>query len=121
MTGRCPRCGRGHSGVVCGIPSIGVRIGIGGVGIGGTRVGGLGTGGAAPKQVTKQRASPKEAALKSKAKRHLEGMLAWSEGERQKVLEMLKVIPPEMGEYMQLVERLEKLEQVLKQARLQLG
>lgn len=118
MTGRCPHCGRGHSGI-CGIPA-GVTLGFG-ARVGGLGIGSLGTGGAAPKQVTKQRASPKEAALRSKGKQHLRGMLEWGEEERQKVLEMLKVIPPEMEEYMQLTERLEKLDLVLKQVRQQLG
>gem|GEM_PF-4476703 len=32
---QCPRCGRTHNGI-CGIPGIGVKIGLGGVGIGRT-------------------------------------------------------------------------------------
>jgi hypothetical protein len=51
----------------------------------------------------------------------LKGLLHWGEAERQKVLDMLKVLPPEMEEYSLLMDRLDKLESTLRQVRLQLG
>ena len=47
-------------------------------------------------------------------------MLEWGEEEKQKVLAMLKVMPSEMVEYDQLLDRLTKLEETLRQIRLTL-
>jgi len=108
----CPRCGRNHSGI-CGIPP-GVTLGFG------ARVGGTTIGAAAPQPQTRKRASPKEAAIKVRSKQRLRSMLEWGEEEKRKVLAMLKVMPPEMVEYDQLLDRLTKLEETLRQIRLRL-
>lgn len=99
---KCPRCGRSHSGA-CGIPP---RVSI---------------GGSKPIPRTTLKSSPKEAKLKMIATQRLKDMLEWGEREKQKVLDMLKVLPPDMKEYSDLLERLDKLEKTLKEIKIKLG
>ena len=50
----------------------------------------------------------------------LEGLLAWGQKEEEKCKEQLKLLPPEMEEYNQVLQRLENLQSVLLQVRQQL-
>ena len=106
---RCSRCGRVHSGV-CGIPPIGVRIGIGGTGIQRVRQ---------PSSNFPIHTKPKEAA-KPFTKHGLENLLAWGLREEQKVKDLLKSIPGDMPEYDELIKKLDQLAYILAQIRRQL-
>lgn len=102
----CPRCNRTHSGL-CGIPA-GVTLGFGarisGVGIGGVRQKRLGT--------KVDHGKPKAARIDTVV---LEEMLAAGRKQYEKVLEMLKLIPSEMLEYTELLDREGKLTHLIKQ------
>ena len=100
----CPKCDRNHSGV-CGIPA-GVTRGFG------ARVGGVGIGGAGPRAAPGERTHPKAAKPNT---RILEGMLSQAEGHLGKVMEMLKVLPAEMPEFADLLDRETKLSHLIQQ------
>lgn len=107
----CPKCGRSHSGSVCGIPGIGVRIGIGGIGT-------------ARRQSTSTYPIKTKSSLKPKIKltgRGLEEMLTWGMAEERKCLEMIKAMPPEMPEYNTVLETLDKAMAVNEQIRKQIA
>ena len=110
----CSRCGRNHSGI-CGIPGIGVRLGMG------VRLG-VGASSRPIRRSTGEGSFPIK--TKSKApsvtKTHLEHLLRWGQGEEQKCLEMIKHLPPEMKEYTDLLERLDKLSKIIPQIKIQL-
>ena len=113
--GICPRCYRAHSGV-CGIPGIGVRIGIGGTGIGGARTS------SRQSDVYPLHSEAKAKPKKRKLTKHgLEEMLDWGMEQEQKCRGMLKVLPPELPEYQQLLEKLEQVIAVNEQVRRQLA
>lgn len=103
----CPRCGRYHVGL-CGVPP-GVTKGFGAKAsharkpdaLGPTRSGTFGS------------KRPGTGALKR--------LLAWGQEEQAKVEGLLNVVLPEMPEYDQLMERLDKLQHTVAQARLQLA
>ena len=104
----CPRCGRQHSGI-CGIPSIGIRIGIGGTGI--------------RRQETTSNRFPIHTKPSSRIKltKHgLEEMLDWGIEQEKKCMNMLKVLPSEMKEYNQILERLDKVWEVNAQIKKQI-
>jgi len=107
----CPRCGRTHSGV-CGIPGIGVRIGIGGVGIGGMRR-------------HSDSSHPVHTKPKTKktwlTKHGLEAMLSWGFDQEKICTEMLKQLSPEMPEYQQILERLDKVMATIEQVKKQIS
>jgi len=111
----CPRCRRRHTGA-CGIPGIGVMIGAGTAGV---RVAGERTMvpdcypiSAKPSKL-KQRIRPN--------RRSLEQLLAWGMEQEQKMVEMLKVLPPDMPTYQQLLERLDRVMEVNRQVRVQIA
>jgi len=106
---KCPKCGRGHSGV-CGIPpriTLGFKIGIGGLG-------GLGGG---MRQVSSssmaiKHGKPKTAKLSTAV---LEGLLEEGHKHYKEVTEMLKQLPPNMPEYDQLLDKESKLKSTINQ------
>ena len=111
----CPRCGRGHRGV-CGIPSIGVRIGIGGVGVGGAR------------RTSRQpdayslNADVKPKPRRRRLTRHgLEEMLDWGMQQERKCKEMLKLLPHSLPEYEEMLGRLDRIMAVNEQVKKQLA
>lgn len=99
MIRRCPRCSRAHGGI-CGIPGIGVRIGIGGVGI--------------PRRQPTS-AFPIHTKPKSirKGTAVLEKLLMGARIQEKNVAHMLSVIPSNMPEYDLLLDRLAKIEQLI--------
>lgn len=111
----CSRCGREHSGV-CGIPSIGVRIGIGGVGIGGQRAGSRSD--AYPLNTSSR---PKSKPRRKLSHRTLEDILAWGEANEKMVMAVLKALPFELPEYDAALASLEKLQATLTIIRQQLA
>ena len=104
----CPRCHRTHSGV-CGIPGIGVRIA---TGIGSRPI----TRGHSTDTFPIKAKPSKE----TRTKEHLEHLLSYAQDKEEKCLEMIKHLSPEMKEYNDLLERLDKLKNVLTQIRIQL-
>ena len=101
----CSKCGRGHSGPICGIPP-GISVGI--------RVGGAGLGG-----VRRTQLGPEVGHSKPRSPRPrtsvLEELLAQGRQQYAKVTEMLLVVPAEMPEYADLLDRESKLSHLLKQ------
>ena len=110
---QCPRCGRTHSGV-CGIPGVGVKVGIGGVGIRRTN------SQVNPDGYHIQNLAPQRKKMGS-TRAVLEEMLDWGHKEQQKCLDMLKKLPHEMPEYTQLLERHDKLTAIIHQLKVQLA
>ena len=92
---QCTRCGRHHTGI-CGIPP-GVTRGFGARTISSPDVG-----------HTRPRPTAKSTAL-------LDGLLALAKEHYQKVIELLKVMPKEMEEYSEVLDREGKLSALVKQ------
>lgn len=63
----------------------------------------------------------KPAAVKRLGNMTLEKLLAWGQQEEQKCLNLLKVLPPELPEYNEVLEKLGKLQDVLGQVKRQLA
>lgn len=115
MSELCPRCGRSHSGA-CGIPGNGVRVGAGTTGV--RSVGGrtlvadsypISVGSGKPKQ-------------KTQLTRHgLHELLNWGTEQERGIVETLKVLPPDMPEYQQLLEQLDKVIETNRQVRVQIA
>ena len=101
---RCSRCQRFHGGVVCGIPA-GVTLGFG------ARIGGVGS---MPRSsnVEKLKGKPK---VTKQSTVVLEEMLARANEQMKKVMEMLRVLPAEMSETIDLLDRESKLNYLIKQ------
>ncbi len=98
----CKKCGRSHSGVVCGIPA-GVTLGFG------ARVGGIGTSSRSDQPIKgKPRQKPKSVSV-------LNEMLREARAQEKKIADMIKIIPVKMPEYDQLLDTLGKLEAVILQ------
>jgi len=97
----CKRCGRRHSGI-CGIPA-GVTLGFG------ARVGGIGSSSRSDQPV---RGKPKH---KGKSVNVLKEMLGQARAQEKKLSDMLNVIPIELPEYDDLLDRLGKLEALILQ------
>lgn len=109
----CPRCGRSHSGPICGIPSIGVRIGIGGAG--------LGKGSPASADSYPIHTVPKAKRRLRLTKHGLAEMLDWGLEQEQKCQEMLKTLPSSLPEYDKVLERLDRVKEVIASIRKQLA
>ena len=91
----CARCGRNHSGPVCGMPRR-------------TSVGGFSMVGSPTKGVTGIPAATRAATGV------LEELLGTAQGHYSKVTELLKTLPPEVAEYAELLNREGKLDGVIK-------
>jgi len=113
MSKMCPRCGRHHNGV-CGIPGVGVKIGIGGVGIRRTN------SQINPDAYPIQNVPPKRKKMGS-TRAVLEEMLYWGFNEQQKCLDVLKKLPYELPEYSRVLEEYDKLTAVIHQLKVQLA
>ena len=100
--GRCPKCGRNHSGI-CGIPP-GVTLGFG------ARVGGI-SGATRQSQFS---AKPKPKPVK-KGVSVLKELLAEARIQEKNVSHMLSIVPSELPEFEQLLDRLSKIEQFILQ------
>jgi len=111
----CPRCRRHHSGA-CGIPSIGVMIGAGTV-----RVRAEGGRATVPDSypISASPGKRKQRALPNRG--GLEELLVWGMEQEQKIVEMLKVLPPDIPTYQQLLERLDRVIEVNRQVRAQIA
>jgi len=101
MTRQCSRCGRAHSGI-CGIPGIGVRIGIGGAGIPRRQ----------PATASPIHTKPKSA---KKGVGVLKKLLEEARIQEKNVAHMMTVIPPELPEFDDLMDRLGKIERLILQ------
>lgn len=113
MSKMCPRCGRHHNGV-CGIPGVGVKMGIGGVGIRRTN------SQINPDAYPIQNVPPKRKKMGS-TRAVLEEMLYWGFNEQQKCLDVLKKLPHELPEYTRVLEEYDKLTAVIHQLKVQLA
>lgn len=91
----CARCGRNHSGPVCGMPR---RTSVGGFSVVGTPSRGVTGIPAASRAATGV----------------LEGLLGEAQGHYSKVTELLKTLPPEIQEYAEVLDREGKLSGVIK-------
>ena len=115
MSKICPRCGRLHSGV-CGIPGNGVMVASGTTGVRAVR-------GRTPVMdsysVTVEPKKPKQRTRLTKSS--LEELLDWGMEQERKMVEMIKVLPSEMPEYQQLLERLDKIVEANRQVRVQIA
>ena len=115
MSKLCPMCGRHHSGL-CGIPRIGVKIGAGTTGAravrGQTPV---------PDSYSVSARSGKSKQGAQLAKRSLEELLDWGMEQERNTAQMLKVLPSEMPEYQQLLERLDRVISTNHQVRAQIA
>lgn len=100
---RCPKCGRGHSGV-CGIPP-GVTLGFG------ARMGGVSGVGRDTATLVSQ-GKPKR---KSPSTAVLESLLAHAREHQGKVQDMLAVLPAELPEYVELLDRESRLNAIVRQ------
>lgn len=111
----CPRCGRHRSGVY-GIPGNGVRIGTGTTTVRAAR-------GRTPVPdsypISVRSGKPKQRTRVTR--RGLEELLDWCMEQERKIVEMPKVLPPEMPEYQQLLERLDKVIDGNRQVRAQIA
>lgn len=103
---QCPHCGRNHTGI-CGIPA-GVTLGFG------ARVGGAS---ATRRGELSIKGKPK---VKRQSVSALKEMLITARGHEKKITDMLKVIPPELPEYDDLMDRLGKLEALILQLNYQI-
>jgi len=54
------------------------------------------------------------------SKHILEGLLKWGLEQEKEAIEMLKALPPEVEEHQQLLERLDKLQDVIHQVKIQI-
>lgn len=115
MSKLCPMCGRHHGGL-CGIPGIGVKIGAGTTGVRAVR-------GQAPvpDSYSISASSGKSKQRARLAKRGLEELLDWGMEQERKTAQMLKVLPSEMPEYQQLLERLDRVISTNHQVRAQIA
>ena len=108
----CTRCHRAHSGI-CGIPP-GVVLGFG-ARIGGARINSRDT------LTGFSAGSKQDARTKRSSTGLLEHLLEQSKAQEKKVLDMLKVVPSEMAEYVELVDRLDKVQTLIHQLEGQLA
>jgi len=100
----CERCGRNHSGI-CIIPP-GVTLGFG------ARIGGTG----------RESTRFSKVKLKMKLTKHgLEEMLDWGLEQEQKCENLLRILPPSLPEYDEVLTRLDKLRAVNNQIKRQLA
>ena len=97
----CPRCGRNHSGI-CGIPA-GVTLGFG------ARVGGVGSSSRSNQPI---KGKPKPA---KKGVSVLKKLLEEARIQEKNVAHMMTVIPPELPEFDDLMDRLGKIEKLILQ------
>ena len=111
----CPRCGRPHSGA-CGIPRNGIRIGAGTTAV--TAVGGRTL---VPDSYPISVGSVKPTQRTQLTKHGLHELLNWGTEQERKIVEMLKVLPPDIAEYQQLLEHLDKVIETNRQVRVQIA
>ena len=97
----CPRCRRTHGGI-CGIPA-GVTLGFG------ARVGSMGSSSQSASSI---KGKPKQ---KPKSARFLKGMLVQARQHEKKIADMMKILPVELPEYDDLMNRLAKVEKLILQ------
>ena len=97
----CPRCGRNHSGI-CGIPA-GVTLGFG------ARVGGVGSSSRSNQPI---KGKPKSI---RKGVNVLKKLLEEARIQEKNVAHMMTVIPPELPEFDDLMDRLGKIERLILQ------
>jgi hypothetical protein len=95
----CPRCGRDHSGI-CGIPA-GVTLGFG------ARLGGIAS---TNKQSQFSKTKPRSA---KKGVSILKKLLEEAEIQEKNIAHMLTVVPSELPEYDELMDRLGKVEHLI--------
>jgi len=107
----CNRCGRKHSGI-CGIPSIGVKIGIGGTGIRRSDT-------TVPDTYPIDTKNPRR--RRKVNNRSLEELLAWGKKEEKRCLEMLKVLPTDLTEYDIILGKLDRLMATIRQIEVQIA
>ena len=103
---QCLRCGRNHSGI-CGIPP-GVTLGFG------ARVGGVSSSSRTNRPIKgKPRQKPKSVSF-------LKEMLKQARMHEKETADMLKVVPTELPEYNELLDKLSKIERLILQLNLQI-
>lgn len=120
----CPRCGRRHTGI-CGIPGY-------------PRVNGIPTVGhrevmleSGSRSSTASRRRGTDFVIHTKERTYqrtyhkmnnsLEKLLNWGKEEERKCLELLKILPPEVEEYQEVMEKLDKLQIAVKQIKVRMG
>lgn len=111
----CPRCGRPHSGA-CGIPGNGIRIGAGT-----TAVRAAGGRALVPDSYPISVSSGKPKQRTQLAKHGLHELLNWGTEQERRIVETLRVLPSDMPEYQQLLERLDKVIETNYQVRVQIA